>query len=225
MKLSEATKIVHGLSNPSKMPGKGYGLSAYECNVGSRLRAVENSVCRGCYALKGRYVFPPVKAAHAKRLASLTHALWTAAMATLTEREEWFRWHDSGDLMGMNHLIKIIAVAMVNPRTQYWLPTKEYALVSAYRKAGGYEPPNLAIRQSAPMMGQKLPKAFGLSSMVLRKGQALPEGITMCDAKHTMENGQKVQTITKENRGLLGHCGNCRACWDTSNMVTAYPLN
>ena len=38
MNIKEAKSIVGGLSNPSKMPGYGYGLSAFDCSVGSKLR-------------------------------------------------------------------------------------------------------------------------------------------------------------------------------------------
>ena len=35
MNIKEAKAIVGGLSNPSKMHGYGYGLSAFDCAVGS----------------------------------------------------------------------------------------------------------------------------------------------------------------------------------------------
>ena len=73
MNIKEAKSIVGGLSNPSKMPGYGYGLSAFDCSVGSKLRLIKNSTCSMCYALKGRYTFNGVKAAHANRLESITN--------------------------------------------------------------------------------------------------------------------------------------------------------
>ena len=63
MKTSEAIKITHTLSCPSKMPGWSYGLPAKECKTGSKLRLVKGSTCYNCYALKGCYVFPVVKEA------------------------------------------------------------------------------------------------------------------------------------------------------------------
>ena len=79
----EAWALVGGLSNPSKMPGYGYGLSAKDCITGSKLRKIANSVCAGCYALKGRYVFPNVYQAHQNRLKSIQDKLWVEAMAFL----------------------------------------------------------------------------------------------------------------------------------------------
>ena len=58
MKTNEALKIVGGLSKPSKMPGWAYGLPAAECKTGSKLAKIPGTVCYGCYALKGCYVFP-----------------------------------------------------------------------------------------------------------------------------------------------------------------------
>ena len=61
--LKEAKAIVGGLSNPSKMPGYGYGLSAFKCMTGSKLRLIKNSTCSMCYALKLRYIWRPTKKA------------------------------------------------------------------------------------------------------------------------------------------------------------------
>ena len=83
MNIKEAKAIVGGLSNPSKKPGYGYGLSAFDCAVGSKLRLIKNSTCSMCYALKGRYTFPGVKNAHANRLESIKKNNWVEAMVLL----------------------------------------------------------------------------------------------------------------------------------------------
>jgi hypothetical protein len=206
----QAKEIIGSLSNPSKMPGKGYGIPAKECNVGGRLQPIAGSVCHSCYALKGRYVFPNVQASQYRRLASLSNPLWVMAMVRLIkDRERWFRWHDAGDIQSIAHLTKIVAVAMLAPGTSFWLPTREYGVVKAYRDAGGIIPRNLAIRLSAPMVGARFPDRAGLSSMVLKKGQETPEGVHLCPAS--------------QQGGL---CGDCRACWSTTtNTVTAYPIH
>ena len=74
MKTNEALKIVGGLSKPSKMPGWAYGLPAAECKTGSKLAKIPGSVCNGCYALKGCYVFPVVQAAQYRRLEEIGRA-------------------------------------------------------------------------------------------------------------------------------------------------------
>ena len=83
MKTNQALKIVGGLSRPSKMPGWAYGLPAKECKTGSKLREVKDSVCEGCYALKGCYVFEVVQAAQYRRLKSVKNPGWVSAMVHL----------------------------------------------------------------------------------------------------------------------------------------------
>ena len=67
MKVKEAIKITEGFTRTSKMPGLSYSLPAWECKTGSKLRKVKGSVCEGCYALKGCYVFKVVQEAQYKR--------------------------------------------------------------------------------------------------------------------------------------------------------------
>ena len=66
MQVSEARAAVGGLSQTSKMPCKSWGISAKECKTGGKLAKVEGTVCHGCYALKGAYVWPVVEKAHAQ---------------------------------------------------------------------------------------------------------------------------------------------------------------
>ena len=221
----QAIEIVGGLTATSKMPESSFSLSARDCITGSKLHNVPDSVCASCYALGGMYNFPNVKVAQARRLERLANPKWVEAMATLTAKNKHFRWFDSGDIQSLSMLIKIVAVAMLNPNTMYWLPTKEYKIVSTYRKQGGIEPNNLVIRVSAPMTNQRLSDVYGNTSMVITKDTKVDDDVTICDASHTMKNGQKVETITKENKPLLGHCGDCRACWNPNNKVTAYPIH
>src|SRR5271169_6081510 len=110
-----AVSITGGLSNPSKMPGKAYGISARKCIMGAKLAAIPGSTCSGCYALKNFYVMPSVKAAHANRLKGMRHPRWVEAMIFLVGKENWFRWHDSGDLQSVDHLRAIVAVCKATP--------------------------------------------------------------------------------------------------------------
>jgi len=221
----QAREITGGLSDPEKMPGKAYGLPALECGVGSKLRAVKGSVCFSCYGYKGRYVFPPVQAAQYRRLASLTHPQWADAMVCLLNGESHFRWHDSGDIQSLDHLQRIVEVATRTPNVAHWLPTREYAIVAAYRREFGAFPDNLVVRLSAPMVGAQLPERAGPSSMVIAKGAAAPDGVKLCDAPHTREDGSRVEVITITDKVLLGHCGKCRACWDTATVTVGYGIH
>ena len=69
----EAREITGGLSKPNKMPGPSINLPAAACQTGQLLAKVEGTPCFGCYAFKGRYNFPNVKDALARRLESLQH--------------------------------------------------------------------------------------------------------------------------------------------------------
>lgn len=200
--LASLETIVGGLSSPSKMPGYGYSLPATECAVGSKLRAVKGSTCSGCYAMKGRYAFPGVKAAMYRRLASLADPRWVDSMAALinarADRQPYFRWHDSGDLQSTEHLAAICRVAELTPGVNHWLPTREYRIVAEYRKSGGNIPPNLVIRMSAHMVGGNVP-TFGAPltvSTVSRDDAQYPDA-HHCPARH---------------QGNV--CGDCRACWN-----------
>jgi hypothetical protein len=88
MKVSEARENVGGLSNPSKMPSKSYGLPAQACKVGGQLRAVKGSTCENCYAYdRGMYGFPVVKKAQARRLATITREDWAPSMARAINKD------------------------------------------------------------------------------------------------------------------------------------------
>jgi hypothetical protein len=127
MNTTEALKLVGGLSKPSKMPGWAYGIPAAECKTGAKLKLVPGSTCEGCYADKGCYVFPVVQAAQYRRLAAIKNPLWVEAMATLinSKKSKYFRWHDSGDVQDVDHLLKIFEVCKLTPETRHWLPTRE----------------------------------------------------------------------------------------------------
>ena len=127
MNTKEAWTLVGGLSKPSKMPGWSIGLPAKECNTGSKLVNIKGSVCEGCYALKGCYVFKVVQEAQYKRLAAIASPLWVEAMTTLinSKRPNIFRWHDSGDVQDVDHLNKIFEVCRNTPTKKHWMPTRE----------------------------------------------------------------------------------------------------
>jgi len=200
----ELEAIVGSLSNPSKMPGRAYGIPAEECPLGAILRKKDNSVCSICYAHKGMYVFPVVKNAQRKRLESIARSDWTEKMTELIRlsKTEYFRWHDSGDLQNAEHLSKIVAIANNLPGVKFWLPTKERDLVTKFFRNRSV-PNNLTIRVSAPMLRQEAPKRlpgrFVASTVDSSTGYACP-------------------ARTQKNE-----CGDCRACWDKNVKSVDYP--
>lgn len=203
-----AKEITGGLSKPSKMPGFAYSIPAQACNVGSRLRSVQGSICSKCYALKGRYVFGNVKKALQRRLASLVNAEWIEAMTFQINQAgvNVFRWHDSGDIQNLEHLERIAQVCRLTPDVRHWLPTREYALVTAYKEKHGSFPDNLNIRLSAYMVDGPLPA-----------GAAERLGVTMSGVT---SDPKKVSCPAYKQSGV---CGSCRACWDKNQAVVFYP--
>lgn len=209
-KTKDLEAYVGGLSKPSKMPGHAYSLPAKECKTGTKLRAVAGSTCSGCYAMKGRYVFPNVQAALYRRLESITKPLWVEVMAELIGRkgDAYFRWHDSGDLQSVEHFANIVRVCELTPNVRHWLPTREYRMVQDYIAQGGEIPANLNVRMSAHMLGGTVPtfpRMAGLVTVSTVSVTERPEGAHACPAP------------TQGNE-----CGDCRACWDRGVPLVDY---
>ena len=192
----EARKITGGLSAPNKMPGPSINLPAWNCITGLKLQAVKNSVCAGCYAMKGRYRFPNVRKAMDRRLAALTDPRWVDAMVTLVKGQPWFRWHDSGDIQSPDHLKNIFEVCNRTPETRHWMPTREVKFLKLMDP--DVVPKNLIIRISSHMIDQGPVKHWPWTSTVVTSGKTCPAA----------EQGNK--------------CKECRACWDRSVKNVAY---
>lgn len=211
MDTKTAIEITGGLSRPSKMPGYGYSIPATRCRVGSKLREKPDSVCEGCYALKGRYSFGHVKKAMERRFQSLVHPQWVEAMTFLikksTKKSNYFRWHDSGDLQDLNHLQRIVDVCNATPRVKHWLPTREYGTIFHYVKIWGKKfPANLNVRLSAHFIDAPAP------------------------AKLASQLGVSTSTVSSLDfscpSSLQGNqCGNCRMCWNRNVANVSYHLH
>jgi len=183
----EASQIVGGLSTPGKMPCYSINLPATECKTGAKLARVPGTTCHGCYALKGRYRFKTVKKAMARRLAALQDARWVQAMTALITGHKYFRWHDSGDLQGAQHLKNIFEVCKLTPGTSHWLPTREHALLQLMDP--DVVPKNLLIRVSATKVDGRAPGWWPWTSTV----------------------STEIKTCPAPDQG--GKCRDCRACW------------
>ena len=194
-----------GFSRPSKMPCPAYSIPASLCKTGGKLRGVKNSVCSKCYALKGRYVFPSVRNALAKRLKALRSPLWAEAMAFMINAEgnRYFRWHDSGDLQSVSHLKQIVKVCELTPEVRHWIPTREYQIVSKFKEQGGRIPENLTIRLSSHMIDGATPDSIAES--------------LGCVMSSVVTSGSNCPSPLQGNA-----CVNCRKCWDKSERLVSY---
>lgn len=208
MKWDALNKFTGGLSAPSKMPCYAYSISAHRCNVGSKLRLVAGSTCANCYALKGRYEFPNVKAAMERRYSAMVgdSMAWAAAMVASINKTKlpYFRWHDSGDIQGINHLIAINAIATLTPTVRHWIPTREYGLIRQWQRSGFTFAPNLMVRVSLPMVGK-------------------------LDGSTEWANFSTVDVIPTDRTSVVcpssqqgNQCVDCRSCWDKDIECVSY---
>lgn len=201
MEYKEALDIIGGLSKPSKMPWRSWSIPAQACKTGSLLRKKNGSVCGKCYAMKGMYSFPNVKAALNRRLKAIDHPLFVEAFSLVLnklvgksrKKENRFRWHDSGDIQSVEHLDLINRIALSTPLVRHWLPTKEAGILNKWNKANPQGvAKNLTIRQSYPMIGGSFEEYHIPYSTVGYQGKDV------------------VQCNSYDNNGK---CGACDLCW------------
>ena len=207
--IKEAELAVGNLSRPSKMPSYAWSISARRCNVGSKLAKVKGSVCEGCYALKGRYMFSNTQDALERRYDAWNsdRAKWVDAMIYLMHNKKHivdtghFRFFDSGDIQGSDMLDDINLVAWASPHIRFWLPTKEYKLIKNYDKEIA---PNLVIRVSAPTVDKEFSGYTHISTVYNKDNIDTAKGV-VCPAS---------------NQG--NQCGSCRACWNDKVSEVSY---
>lgn len=216
----ESLQIIGSLSQVSKMPWWSWSISATQCNTGSKLAQVKGSTCEGCYALKGRYLFPNVRAAHDRRLEGTKDPRWVEAFTLVLktlyaktkkkrssgETENRMRWFDSGDLQSLTMLEDINEIARRTPFIQHWLPTREVGIVSQFLEKQGAFADNLTVRLSAPLVGL-LPK---------RRTSGLPFSTVGCDDEVSVH---QCKALSEQGN----RCLDCDACW--KRLDINYPLH
>jgi len=206
---------IGGLSLPSKMPGLSIGIPAKACKTGSKLAKIKGSTCANCYALKGNYIYKNVQRAQERRLKAISSPTWVEDMITVIGEsckalgENYFRFHDAGDLQGPEHFLKIVKIAKALPEISFWLPTKEASLIPMLK--GMVLPANLTIRISAFMLNKVYDVGLPSSAVSTHKTwvnkKAIPvPGTVLCKA-YNQE----------------GECRDCRLCWDSSVKAISYP--
>ena len=166
-----------------------------------------NSTCANCYALKGRYVFPNVQDALDRRLEKVeNNPKWVDAMVFLISwyctKTKVFRWHDSGDVQSLEHLLKIVEIAKRTSTIKHWLPTREVKVVFDYLKIYKQFPDNLMVRLSAPMVDGEPIKSYKYTSTVNHKTKPI---------------GHDCPSRFQDNE-----CRDCRACWDRKVTNVSY---
>jgi len=203
-----------GLSTPSKMPCYSYNIPAWECKVGSILMKVKGSTCNKCYAMRGRYVFTVTKNALYRRFFTIDKQMWVEAMTlniALLENSGFFRWHDSGDIQTIQHLDRIVQIAKNLPEINFWLPSREYAMVKSYPNE---LPENLTIRESAHMVDSYKEVHNKIGSITVTN-EAIFEQMNLDNA-----------AVCHATRKDSSHkCESCRGCWDKNIKTIVYLLH
>ena len=203
-------------SNTDKMPWLSWDTPAWECKTGSKLAEIEGTVCYGCYANKNRYTFGIVKNANTARFAQLQDLqTWKNAFISQLrakykslrdKNKAYFRWHTSGDIQSLEHLVAINEIAKALPDIKFWLPTKEFGMVRQFQAIYGEFAENLNVRLSMFKIDQVPSKAMGLptSTCISSKESFTADHGKVCPASET------------------GKCGDCRDCWNKNVDNVAY---
>lgn len=210
-------QIIGGLSQPSKMPWWSWSIDAALCQTGARLAQNEGTVCSSCYALKGNYVFPNVKAAQERRRKGMEHPQFVEAFVVVLTQlhlktrkrradgriENRFRWLDSGDLQSVEMLRQINEIALRTPQIDHWLPTREVRIVAEFLKHSSFAP-NLVVRLSTPLVGAS-PK---------RRTLGLPMATVGASG-----GGHDCRALADQGN----RCLDCDVCWQQRDVN--YPLH
>ncbi len=123
-----------------------------------------------------------------------------------------FRWFDSGDVQGVEHLGRIVSVCSRTPAVRHWLQTKELADVVVFLRAGGRFPDNLVVRLSAAMVDAppELPAEL----------EYLPTSTVHTSTSPVRAKGCiECRAVGGDGRD---QCGRCRACWDSRVKNVSY---
>ena len=209
--LNEIDNRIGTLSNPSKMPGHAWSISAHRCITGAKLRQLPNTPCSKCYAHKGRYSFTNVQTAMEKRYKSWEEdSDWAILMAIriILLGDKAFRWFDSGDLQSVKMLEDINKVAELTTKySEHWLPTQERSIVKNFLSKNNVSP-NLCIRISSSIIGDyQKTKLTGVANSYVTRDETIGDKVHLCEAK---KQGNK--------------CLTCRCCW-SQQIDVAYPLH
>ena len=197
------------LSKPSKMPCKSWSLEALDtCPASTDSNGDLVPACIGCYATDGNYRFPNVKAPRVSNKQDWKRDDWVQDMVEELDTERYFRWFDSGDLYSLALAEKVLQVMKATPWCKHWLPTRmhkfaKFAAVIAEMEAL----PNVVVRLSSDSItGETIDGAT--TSTIVPFAEDAADGVTVCEA------------YTRQ-----GKCASCRACWNKSVAVVAYPAH
>ena len=197
--------LIPKLSKASKMPCKSFSLPVSDevCKGMKDSKGNIKPVCVGCYAKKGFYNMPVVKALREHNYKASKAVTWSNKMIDLVSKELYFRWFDSGDIYSDRFLNDIYIVCRNTPSTKHWIPTKARELFNQDTWKALEALPNVTVRYSSPSI-------IGTYSVNHRS--------TVVQALHKSTKDLFYCPASKQE----GKCKNCRACWNDNIKVVAY---
>ena len=200
------------ISVTSKLDGiRSWSLQAIDTCPGSvAAPGVLVDACKGCYATTGNYNYPNVKAPRLSNREDWQREEWADDMVAALDSDRYFRWFDSGDMYTLALAEKILDVMQRTPWCKHWLPTR-MAKFPKFREV---------LRQMRQL--DNVMVRFSSDSVI---GEYIPgtHGSVIGPAAETFEPVAGVSLCRAYEHG--GKCSGCRACWDRSVDLIAYPAH
>jgi hypothetical protein len=198
------------ISKTSKLDGiLSWSLQAVDtCPGAIESPGVLVDACKGCYATTGNYNYPNVKAPRLSNKEDWTRLEWVDDMVKALDSSRYFRWFDSGDVYSLGLAEKILEVMTRTPWCKHWLPTRMHKFPKFKQVLQSMQRlNNVSVRFSSDSVtGQFIPGLHG--SVIVPTSEDATDRMTLCRAyEHD------------------GKCSGCRACWDKSVDLIAYPAH
>lgn len=198
------------LSKTSKLDGiLSWSLQALEtCPASLNADGSLVDACKGCYATTGNYNYPNVKAPRLHNKEDWTRLEWVDDMVQALDSSRYFRWFDSGDMYALGLAEKILEVMIRTPWCKHWLPTRMHKFPKFRTVLTSMQAlDNVMVRFSSDSVtGDYIDGLHG--SVIVPTSLDATKHMTLCKA---YEND--------------GKCNGCRACWNKSVPLIAYPAH
>jgi hypothetical protein len=198
------------ISVTSKLDGiKSWSLQALEtCPASKNADGSLVDACKGCYATTGNYNYPNVKAPRAHNREDWQRLEWVDDMVQALQDSRYFRWFDSGDMYTIGLAEKILEVMQRTPWVKYWLPTRMHKF---------------------PKFRGVLTEMQALDNVMVRFSSDSVTG-QFIDGLHGSVIVPTIDDVTPKMQACEayqhgGKCNGCRACWDKSVPLIAYPAH
>jgi len=198
------------LSVTSKLDGiRSWSLQAIDTCPGSiAAPGVLVDACKGCYATTGNYRFKNVKAPRLHNQTDWQRIEWVDDMVQALNSDRYFRWFDSGDVYTLALAEKMLEVMVRTPWVQHWLPTRMHKFPKFRQVFTAMQAlKNVALRFSSDSVIGEYTKGLH-GSVIVPTPQDATKAMKLCEAYSNN-----------------GKCNGCRACYDKTVDLIAYPAH